>query len=69
MTDKVFMEEARKIVAGNMGDPGFGVEAFARMMSLSRVQLHRRIRALFHQSPGGFIRSRRLSRAAELLKA
>lgn len=69
MTDKVFIQKAGKVVAENMGDPDFCVEAFAHIMSLSRVQLHRRMRALFHQSSSEFIRSRRLNHAASLLRA
>ena len=69
MTDKVFMQKVRKVVAENLTDPDFGVETFANLMSLSRVQLHRRMTALFHQSSSEFIRSQRINRAAALLRA
>jgi AraC-like DNA-binding protein len=42
---------------------------FASEMALSRAQLHRKIKALTDKTTGEFIRTIRLNRAAELLRA
>ena len=43
-----------------LGNSDFNVEMFGREMGLSRVQLHRKLKALTEQAPGDFIRVFRL---------
>ncbi|MBN2007762.1 response regulator [candidate division KSB1 bacterium] len=66
--DERFLNKALSIIEANMSDPEFGVEEFAREMSLSRVQLYRKIRVITGQTATEFIRSVRLNRAAQLLR-
>src|SRR5688572_13469449 len=56
-----------QIIEEHISDSNFGVEAFGREAGMSRMQLHRKLKALTDQSPGDFIRIMRLRRAAELL--
>lgn len=52
-----------------MGDPYFSMEKFGQEVSLSRMQLHRKLKALTGESPGDFLRSMRLQRAKRLLES
>ncbi len=65
--DQQFLEKALKVVEENMSDQDFSVEFFGREMAMSRVQLHRKLKALTDQSASKFIRTIRLKHAAEFL--
>jgi signal transduction histidine kinase/ligand-binding sensor domain-containing protein/DNA-binding response OmpR family regulator len=62
-----FLDKAKNIVNQNMDESDFSVEDFAKEIGMSRVQLHRKLRALIDQSSSEFIRSQRLEHAAVLL--
>jgi signal transduction histidine kinase/DNA-binding response OmpR family regulator len=66
--DQQFIRKAKAVVEKNISEPEFSIENFAREMALSRVQLHRKLRALVDQSATQFIKTIKLNRAAELLK-
>lgn len=66
--DERFLNKALSIIEANMNESAFGVEKLAKEMSISRVQLYRKIRAITGQTAAVFIRSIRLNRAAQLLK-
>ena len=66
--DKVFLEKALSVVEENMSDENFGPQELMRQVSMSRQQLHRKLKALTNQSATQFIRSIRLQRAADLLR-
>lgn|GEM_PF-5006868 len=51
----------------SMQDPGFSVDQLALHCGMSSRQLSRKLTVILDQSPGAFIRKRRLQRAAELL--
>jgi signal transduction histidine kinase/DNA-binding response OmpR family regulator len=66
--DERFLQRAMEIVEAHMGDSDFHIEHFCLEIGMSRVQLHRKLRALVNQSTTEFIRSLRLKRAADLLR-
>ncbi len=66
--DANFVEHLMAIVNDHIGEPDFNVEAFAREVGMSRMHLHRKIRALTGQSTGEFLRTVRLRQAARLLR-
>ena len=66
--DQKFLKKAVEVVENNISDAEFSVVTFAENMSLSRVQLHRKLRALVEQPASDFIRTIRLNRAALLLR-
>ncbi|NOX37163.1 MAG: response regulator [Calditrichaeota bacterium] len=66
--DERFLRRACQMVEQHLGDAHFGVTEFAREMGLSRVQLHRKLKALTNLSPSEFIRRLRIHKAADLLK-
>ena len=49
-------------------DSSFSSEDFARELGYSRMQLHRKLKALTDLSTSEFLRSQRLKRAFQLLK-
>jgi signal transduction histidine kinase/DNA-binding response OmpR family regulator/ligand-binding sensor domain-containing protein len=65
--DDAFLQKAIAVVEKYMGDERFSVEQFGCEMAMSRMQLHRKLRALTNQSASEFIRYLRLQRAHELL--
>jgi signal transduction histidine kinase/DNA-binding response OmpR family regulator len=67
--DERFLERARTILEAHISDQGFTTEIFAGEMYLSRMQFHRKIRALTDLSPWQFVRKVRLHRAADLLRS
>ncbi|WP_400193368.1 7TM diverse intracellular signaling domain-containing protein [Hymenobacter sp. B81] len=67
--DEAFLNRAIGVVEAHLADADFSVEAFADAMALSRVQLHRKLKALTDQSTSEFVRTLRLRRAAALLQA
>ena len=67
-TDERFLKRAFETVQQHLSEQGFKTETFARQMFMSRMQLHRKIRALTDLSPGEFVRRVRMERASQLLK-
>ncbi len=67
--DEKFLRRIMQIVEERMTDSEFSVEEFSREAGLSRVHLHRKLKALTGQSPSDFIRMMRLKQAAQLLTA
>ena len=67
--DRQFLQKAKKTVEENMSDFEFSIENFAEKMDLSRIQLHRKLKALINQSAGDFLRTIRLNRAAGLIQS
>jgi signal transduction histidine kinase/ligand-binding sensor domain-containing protein/DNA-binding response OmpR family regulator len=66
--DAQFLERVQAIIEEHLADTDFTPEQFARKVAMSRMQLHRKLRALTNQSAGEFIRTMRLKRAAQLLQ-
>lgn len=66
--DEKFLTRALEIIEQNMGNSDFEVRQFQEEMLMSRMQLFRKIKALTNQTPGEFIRTIRLKRAASLIK-
>ncbi|MBC8316136.1 MAG: response regulator [Bacteroidales bacterium] len=66
--DQQFIKKAIDVVTEHIADDGFNARTFAREMALSRVQLHRKLKALTNKTTTEFIRTLRLNRAASLLK-
>lgn len=66
--DEQFLQKVLQIIEAHMADTAFGVEALGSALSMSRMQLFRKMKALTDHAPGDFIRLMRLKRAAELLR-
>ncbi|MEJ7645903.1 MAG: ATP-binding protein [Chryseolinea sp.] len=66
--DATFLEKAVRIIEENMTSQSFTVETLQLEVGMSRMQLHRKLKALINQPASDFIRSIKLKRAAQLLK-
>ncbi|WP_235298066.1 tetratricopeptide repeat protein [Portibacter marinus] len=65
--DKLFLEKIVSIIEAHIDEPEYSVEKFTKDAAMSRMQLHRKLKALTNQSASEFIRNFRLKRAADLL--
>lgn len=66
--DEVFLKKALQVVEENMGNSEFSVDDFCKQLTMSRTNIHLKLKALTSQSTTEFIRSIRLKRAAQLIK-
>jgi DNA-binding response OmpR family regulator len=67
-TDEKFLQRVMKAVEENMSNCEFSMEDFGSEVGLSRMQLHRKLKALTGKAPGDFLKYIRLKRAAQLLE-
>jgi len=65
--DEVFIQKTISIILAKMIESEFNGDALAHELSISRMGLHRKIKALTGQSTGELIRNIRLKKACELL--
>jgi DNA-binding response OmpR family regulator len=65
--DEQFLKRVMEIIEKHISEPEFNLEGFGKEIGMSRMQLHRKIKALTDHSPHHFIRYIRLKKAAELL--
>ncbi len=66
--DEEFFQKAFELIEKNLDNVNFDTETFAKEMFLSRMQFHRKLQAITGQTPGDFVRSFRLKKAAQMLK-
>jgi DNA-binding response OmpR family regulator/anti-sigma regulatory factor (Ser/Thr protein kinase) len=67
--DDEFYQDLQEIIEKNLSDSEFNVEQLGKRLYMSRSSLYRKIMALTGETPRQFMRSYRLKRAAQLLKA
>ncbi|WOD43517.1 tetratricopeptide repeat protein [Hwangdonia lutea] len=66
--DEQFLEKVQQVLDEKLTEPSFSVEKFSAAVGMSRMQLHRKLKALTDLSASEFIRSQRLKLAASLLQ-
>lgn len=66
-SDELFLNRLTEIIKQNIEDDTFNIDNLASEMNMSRTSLHRKIKGLTELTPGDFIRTIRLRKAAELL--
>lgn len=66
--DELFLERVQKVLDGKLTKSSFTSEEFSKEVGMSRMQLHRKLKALTDLSASEFIRSQRLKLAANLLE-
>jgi len=67
-TEELFLNRMQKILDEKLIESTFNTEKFYVSIGMSRMQLHRKLKALFGMTTSEFIRSQRLKLAADLLK-
>jgi len=65
--DEALMERILKVINDHIKNPELNVEMLSSEVGISRVHLHRKLKALTNQSARDFIRTIRLKKAGELL--
>ncbi len=65
--DDDFIKKTLEIIEANLDKTNFSTERMAKELFVSRTQLHRKIFSITGQTPGLFIRTIKLKRAAKLL--
>lgn len=66
-SDQRLLKKAIEVIETNISDPVFGVEQMASALSMSRTNMHRKIKAITGFPPSELIRNIRLRKAATLL--
>ena len=66
--DEQFLQRLQKVLDDKLVESSFSIEDFSQAVGMSRMQLHRKLKALTGLSATEFIRSQRLKLAAQLLK-
>lgn len=66
--DEEFLKKVQQVLKDKLVESSFNVEDFSKAVGMSRMQLHRKIKALTGLSASEFVRSQRLKLAADLLK-
>lgn len=66
--DEKFLLQVESILKEHLSEPDFNAQAFSELMSMSRMQLHRKLMALTGLSTSQFIRSQRLKMSITLLQ-
>jgi AraC-like DNA-binding protein len=66
--DEKFIRRVKEVLEEHMPDLSFGVDQFSEEMNMSRIQFHRKLKALTNHTPAELIRTTRIKRAAELLE-
>ena len=69
ISDSMFIEAVHTVVENNLSNSLFGLETLSEEVNVSVRQLHGQIRKLTRLSPAGFIRTKRLKQAVDLLSA
>ncbi|WP_419213039.1 ATP-binding protein [Maribacter sp. X9] len=67
--DEKFLERLQIILDEKLAESTFSTEQFSQDLHMSRMQLHRKLKALTGLSASEFIRSQRLKLAAQILKS
>ncbi|NRD19627.1 response regulator [Winogradskyella eckloniae] len=66
--DEKFLKKVQVAIDDNLVEPSFNVSEFSEAVGMSRMQLHRKLKALTGLTASEFIRSQRLKLATQLLK-
>ena len=66
--DEQFIGKVQDVLDTHLTDSEFSMEQFSELMGMSRMQLHRKLKALTGLSTSEFVRTQRLKLAASLLE-
>lgn len=67
--DEVLLEQIQEIIETKITNPDYTATQFAKDLALSRMQLHRKLKALTGLTTSEFLKSQRLKAAIPLLKS
>ena len=67
--DQNFIDKLNKIIDEHLSEEEFSIEDLGKGVNMSRSQVHRKLTALTGKSPSLYMRSLRLAKASELIRA
>jgi DNA-binding response OmpR family regulator len=67
--DENFMLKVSEVIEEHISDEDFSIEEFGSEVGMGRVQLHRKLKALTGKPPSLYLRSVRLAKAVNMIKA
>ncbi len=65
--DDKFMKRAMEVIENHISEEEFNIEDFGKEVGMSRMQIHRKLKALTGKSASHYIRSVKLNKAKELI--
>jgi signal transduction histidine kinase/DNA-binding response OmpR family regulator/ligand-binding sensor domain-containing protein len=66
--DERFLSKVMEVIENNLSDEDFSIEQFGKEVGMSRMQLHRKLKALTGKSPSSYLRSIRLAKAKKMIE-
>jgi len=66
--EEQFMNKVMEVIEDHLPEEEFSIEQFGKEVGMSRVQLHRKLKALSGKSASNYLRSVRLSKARKMIK-
>jgi len=66
--EEKFMSRVIEVIEKHISDEDFSIEQFGSELSMSRIQLHRKLKALAGKSASHYLRSVRLARAKKFIE-
>ena len=66
--EEQFMNKVMEVIEDHLPEEEFSIEQFGKEVGMSRVQLHRKLKALSGKSASNYLRSVRLSKAKKMIK-
>ena len=66
--EEQFMSKVLEVIEEHISEEEFSIEQFGKEVGMSRVQLHRKLKALSGKSASHYLRSVRLSKARQLIE-
>ncbi len=66
--EEQFMCKVMEVIENHLSEEEFSIEQFGKEVGMSRVQLHRKLKALSGKSASNYLRSVRLSKAKKMIK-
>ena len=66
--EEKFMNKVLEVIENHLSEEEFSIEQFGKEVGMSRVQLHRKLKALSGKSASNYLRSVRLSKAKQMIK-
>ena len=62
------VSEVIEVIEDHLSEEEFSIEQFGKEVGMSRVQLHRKLKALSGKSASSYLRSVRLNRAKQMIE-
>ena len=66
--EEQFICKVMEVIENHISEEDFTIEQFGNEVGMSRVQLHRKLKALSGKSPSNYLRSVRLARARQMIE-